>query len=177
MVTSLSKPSGKIVDLTGNRYGFLTVAEYCGIVNHKAMWKCVCDCGNITIVKSNNLRTGTTTSCGCMRGHRPNQTLAKDHPRLYGVWAAMKRRCYNKSCARYKSYGGRGIKVCDEWQTFEPFFNWAMSNGYNEKAQYGDCTIDRIDVDGNYEPNNCRWVDMKTQASNKRQNKGGDKTS
>lgn len=165
-----SNRGGKVIDIAETRYGSLVAKRFVGIENHKAMWECACDCGNTVIVASNNLRTGNTISCGCLRGHRPNPTLAKDNPRLYNVWAAMKRRCYNRSCARYSVYGGRGITVCDEWQKFEPFYKWAVSTGYNENAEYGKCTIDRIDVNGNYEPSNCRWVDMKTQAANKQRN-------
>lgn len=89
--------------------------------------------------------------------------------RIYGIWSKMKERCYNIKDKSYKNYGGRGIEVCDEWKNnSRAFIEWAYNNGYDENAKYGDCTIDRIDVNGNYEPNNCRWVDMKTQSNNKR---------
>lgn len=100
-----------------------------------------------------NDRRGCTITHGCSK------------TRLYETWCCMKKRCYNQKDKRYKNYGGRGIKVCDEWQTFEPFYDWAMANGYRE-----DLTIDRIDVDGNYEPSNCRWATMIEQMRNTTRN-------
>lgn len=89
--------------------------------------------------------------------------------RLYNVWNSMKSRCYNPNVASYKNYGGRGIEVCDEWaHNFPTFQKWAIENGYDPDAPYGECTIDRIDVNGNYEPSNCRWVSMDVQRYNKR---------
>lgn len=95
-----------------------------------------------------------------------------DHRRLYGVWDGMKRRCYDKKHDHFKAYGGRGIKVCDEWKSnFKTFAEWALENGYDETAPYGECTLDRIDVNGNYEPSNCRFVSLKEQNRNRRDNK------
>lgn len=93
-----------------------------------------------------------------------------DHRRLYKVWHNMVRRCTNESSDGYKNYGGRGITVCDEWQEFDSFARWAIANGYDENAKRGECTLDRIDCNGNYEPNNCRWVDLKVQNNNRRDN-------
>jgi hypothetical protein len=149
MTKCLSK---QVIDISGQRFGKLTVIDFVCIENHKAMWRCVCDCGNKVIVSGNNLRTGTTKSCGCLRGKRQHPTLAKDNPRLHSIWTAMKRRCYNSNTHNYASYGGRGIKVCEEWQEFEPFYYWAVSTGYDSKAKYGECSIDRIDVNGDYSP-------------------------
>lgn len=125
-------------------------------------YKCLCDCGNITIVRSDHLKSGHTTSCGC------NKIMITSHRmsshKLYHRWCRIKERCYNHNNVNYKHYGGRGIKMCGEWKNdFMTFYNWAIKNGYNDKL-----TIDRIDVNGNYEPNNCRLVDYDTQNNNRR---------
>lgn len=122
---------------------------------------CQCDCGNTTIVRSDHLKSGHTTSCGC------NKIMITSHKKsqsnLYRRWCKIKERCYNKYCCNYKNYGQRGIKMCNEWRDdFMAFYEWAINNGY-----YKTLTIDRIDVNGNYEPNNCRWVDMATQQNNR----------
>lgn len=122
---------------------------------------CQCDCGNTTIVRSDHLKSGHTTSCGCNKimitSHRKSQS------NLYRRWDKIKQRCYNKNNHAYKHYGGRGIVMCDEWRDdFMAFYDWAINNGY-----YKNLTIDRIDVNGNYEPNNCRWVDYTTQNNNR----------
>lgn len=95
-----------------------------------------------------------------------------DHRRLYGVWNSMKRRCYDERHENFCRYGGRGIKVCDEWNdNFNAFAEWALENGYDETAPYGKCTLDRIDVNGNYEPSNCRFISLKEQNRNRRNNR------
>ena len=166
----------RCIDLTGERFGILTVKERSGTsVHNAALWLCKCDCGNEIIVTSNNLRTGHTKSCGCVRRKKTSEWLKQNNykhggsrTRLYRVWWGMKARTENQSNSHYKYYGARGIKVCDEWQDFSAFRSWALANGYNEKADFGDCTIDRIDVDKGYAPDICRWVNLKVQANNKR---------
>lgn len=170
--------ANKKIDLKGERFGRLLVLEKCGKANDRhIIWKCLCDCGKITMVASNSLRGGKTVSCGCYKAESIGLSrlthggcVADKHgERLYKVWQEMKRRCNNPTSRSYKWYGAKGVKVCEEWQKdYEAFKKWAYKNGYNEKAEFSKCTIDRIDTFGNYEPKNCRWVDAKTQALNKR---------
>ena len=171
---------GKLVDLTGQKFGRLTVIERAGKTAHgeHAKWLCRCECGNVITAASNNLRSGNTTSCGCFQSEiaskmgMANKTHGKSRTRLHKVWAGMIARCYDPGKPYYKHYGGRGITVCDEWRNdFQAFHDWAMANGYDPNAPFGKCTIDRIDVDGNYCPENCRWVSMKVQSSNRRNSK------
>ncbi|MCK4384678.1 MAG: hypothetical protein KAW52_00300 [candidate division Zixibacteria bacterium] len=120
------------------------------------IWICVCDCGNIHEVISNNLISGRTKSCGCFKREEIIKRLWKhgeNKTRLYGIWQAMKNRCFRKNNQNYKNYGGRGIKVCSSWHNYMPFRNWAFSHGYQEEL-----VIDRINDDGNYEPSNCQWL-------------------
>lgn len=163
-------------DLTGQRFGRLVVIGRAGSdkSNH-ALWKCRCDCGEIRVVCSGNLLRGMTESCGCFKVDRlkkRNIVHGKRQSRLYGIWINMKKRCSNPIVHNYHRYGGRGITVCDEWMhDFQAFYNWAMENGYDEDAPKGQCTIDRIDNDKGYSPDNCRWVDAKTQNNNKSNNR------
>lgn len=165
----------KTHDLTGQRFGKLTVVEKYKEEHCRPKWKCICDCGNETIVYACNLITGATTSCGCYRSEyvaESHTTHGESHSRLYSIWQGMRDRCYRESDVSYYLYGARGITVCDEWNnSYEAFRDWAMANGYDWDAPRGKCTIDRIDVNGNYCPENCRWVDMKVQSNNKRNNK------
>ena len=165
---------GKIIDLTGQRYGRLTViARHGRDASRQITWLCRCDCGNQSVVLGSNLRKGHTTSCGCLRDEL-RFTHGKYHTRLHNVWKLMKRRCYNPNDKRYHRYGERGIGVCDEWRNdFGAFYDWAMANGYDENVPYGQCTIDRIDNNKGYSPDNCRWVDIKTQNNNRSTNRKG----
>lgn len=159
-------------DLTGQRFGRLVVVERAGSDRQKrATWKCQCDCGRETVATSSYLLNGDIRSCGCAKSERMierNTKHGKAQTRLYGVWANMIQRCTDPNHQHYHRYGGRGITVCDEWRyNFQAFYEWAMANGYDENAAHGQCTIDRIDNDKGYSPDNCRWVDMKTQRHNR----------
>ena len=160
-------------DLTGQRFGRLVVLRrYGSTPGGQATWICQCDCGNQHAVVGSSLRRGYTNSCGCLRDEivsKKQGTHRKTKTRLYNVWTHMLQRCYNPNHTAYERYGGRGITVSDEWlHNFQAFYDWAMANGYDENAPIGKCTIDRIDNNKGYSPDNCRFVDMKVQNSNKR---------
>ena len=170
------------IDLTGQRFGRLVVLERAEDHVTKSgkkvkQWNCLCDCGNEKIVRHGELRNGHTKSCGCLHKEMAgaiNRThgLSAKHDRLYPLWKSIKYRCYNKNSKSYKDYGGRGIKMCDEWlNNPKAFCDWAINNGYKEdKTDKGVnvLTIDRIDVNGDYCPENCRFVTNEVQARNKR---------
>lgn len=149
-------------DLTGNKYGKLLVIRRFeqNSKSGNAKWVCRCDCGNTTIVIGSKLKNGYTKSCGCNR--ISNKAKGHSKERLYRIWYKMKVRCYKEDDEHYKWYGGRGIRICDEWlNDFLAFREWALTHGYSETL-----SIDRIDVNGNYEPPNCRWTSQKTQTNN-----------
>lgn len=161
----------KAIDMTGKKFNRLTVIkrvyrEGC----KKVLWLCKCDCGELDIVEGYALRNDKVKSCGCLREEAVKAksiTHGLAHTPIYNVWCSMKARCMNSNNEHYSDYGGRGIKVCDEWRhDFTSFYNWAIENGFNEGL-----TLDRKNVNGNYEPSNCRWVDMQTQQNNRRDNR------
>lgn len=158
------------IDITGNKYGRLTVIRENGKNGKNIIWLCKCDCGKEVSVIAYNLKNGHTRSCGCFQKESKSNTHSThkcSNSRLYRIWIHIKNRCLNAHVPHYKYYGGRGIKVCPEWEkSFVSFMNWSLSNGYKDGL-----SIDRINVNGNYDPDNCRWVDMKIQANNKTNNR------
>jgi len=165
---SKGRPSPRLIDLTGQNFGFLTVIERGeNSRTGQTRWRCRCICGRETLVLTSSLRRKQTISCGCMGLLHATQAKIKhgDAPfrrtkGLYTTWAAMKRRCNNPNSTQYKYYGGKGIKVCEEWQDYRQFKAWALSHGYAEGL-----TIDRIDSGKDYEPENCQWITMRENIS------------
>ena len=159
-------------DLTGKRFGRLTVIGVEDNGKRKTYYACQCDCGNVKVIRADALVSGRTVSCGCKKKEQDRVNLTANHShkmsgtRLYNIWVGIKGRCNNYNDARYDRYGGRGISVCEEWdKSFQSFYDWAISNGYSDNL-----TIDRIDNDGNYEPANCKWSTNKEQCNNRSSN-------
>lgn len=171
------------IDITGQKFNRLRVIKYIG----NSLWMCECECGNIKFANGTSLRKGTVKSCGCFKKeidkqkaikmgyiNRKYKNLPQDkrYAKLMRVYNFMIERCYNKKHFAYKNYGKRGIKVCKEWKKdFGNFYNWAINNGFTMNKNWYECKIDRINVNGNYEPSNCRWVNAKIQSRNTRRNK------
>lgn len=158
----------KLIDLTGRRFGRLVVVERAeNSADGRARWLCRCDCGQSKTVLGEHLKKGRTKSCGCAKSESSSKRFKKHggrNSKLYRIWSNMKDRCNNPDCKAYRDYGGRGIKVCEEWtDDFSAFQKWALANGYKEGL-----TIDRKDNDKGYSPDNCRWTDRKIQGNNKR---------
>ena len=157
-------------NLIGKKFGRWTVLSYVEKRGHNRYWNCQCECGTVKEVNESNLKRGATTSCGCYRKEylaTERKTHGMVGTRIYNIYSSMKNRCNNPNEKSYPNYGGRGITICKEWNdNFHSFFDWAMANGYRD-----DLTIDRIDVNGNYEPSNCRWADINVQANNTRKNR------
>lgn len=169
------KAKSRVEDLTGKRFGRLTVLSREENDKHnKTRWKCKCDCGKTVIVGRAELIRGDTKSCGCYirekRAELNKETKTKHglyNKRIYVVWKDMIYRCEKPYIKSYKHYGARGIKVCDEWHDISKFAEWCYQNGYDEEAEKGQCTIERIDVNGDYEPANCTFTDMFHQNCNR----------
>ena len=163
---------GRRIDLTGKTINGIYVKSFAyagGGKSKKAYWNCVCTCGNEFVVESSKLRTGYTRSCGCLRKEKLRQRVTthgapsgSKRNRLYCIWKSMRQRCNCPRNAAYKNYGGRGIKICDEWNDYPIFESWAFGNGYAD-----DLSIERIDINKGYSPDNCKWIPLKDQCLNK----------
>lgn len=159
---------GAFKDLSGLRFGKLTVIEQAGHDRYnKILWRCKCDCGNETITHGRDLVNGHCKSCGCLLNEkRREESKYKgfNNTRIYNIWRGIVQRCENPKCKAYSDYGQKGIKVCNEWSGTQGFFNfvsWSLENGYGKEL-----TIDRIDGNKGYSPDNCRWADWSTQRRN-----------
>lgn len=160
----------RLVDLKGQRFGRLAVVERAAGGQGISQWLCVCDCGRRKTVSSNTLKSGNARSCGCLnselssaRNSVAKRTHGLSKTRAYRIWIGIHRRCEKPQNLAYHYYGGRGIEVCPEWADFPPFFEWCVANGYADDLQ-----IDRINNDGPYSPDNCRWTTAAVNAANRR---------
>lgn len=157
----------KLINITGEKFNLLTVVKRLkNATDGSSVWLCKCECGKFTEVRGKNLKNGAVKSCGCLNKNFTTKTHGMSNTPIYNIWSSMKARClYEKSCS-YPRYGARGITVCDEWKnSFESFYEWALKSGYKKGL-----TIERIDNDGNYCPENCTWISHKKQCSNRRTN-------
>lgn len=155
-------------DRSGVRYGRLLALRPAGRAGTNLAWLCLCDCGKESVVSGGNLTRGKTKSCGCLNKERvraANTTHGFSKERLFGIWKGILQRCTEPNFHHYRYYGGRGIVVCEDWMSFQCFRDWSLSSGYSD-----DLAIDRIDNDGDYTPQNCRWVTTKEQARNTTRN-------
>ena len=162
----------KKIDLTGQRFGRLLVLEERGRKRKEIAWLCQCDCGNAVVIGGWNLRNGKSVSCGCKRREgMPSTSFRFQHAgtQLHRAYSNMKTRCYNPKYYLFQHYGGKGVKVCDEWNGdhgFENFYKWSIENGFRPRL-----SIDRIDNSKDYSPDNCRWTTMVTQQNNRTNNR------
>lgn len=169
LIEQRNHPHNAVYDMLFRQFGRLTVVEQAASGKYRdLMWDCICECGNHKIVSGGKLRRGHVQSCGCWRHEAPvvKARHGESHTRLHHIWGSMLERCDRPKHTQFKNYGGRGISVCEAWYTYENFRDWANSNGYATSL-----TIDRIDVNGGYAPENCRWIPMREQGLNKRNNR------
>jgi hypothetical protein len=157
---------GKLIEMTGKRFGRLVVVEQAGVsTTRKALWLCRCNCGEERIIPGDGLRQGEHVSCGC---HRRDLTVERNtkhgryHSKIHIAWTNMLQRCLNPNATKFNNYGGRGITVCERWRSFENFLEDIGD------PPSSNLSIDRIDVNGNYEPGNCRWATTVQQRHNRR---------
>ena len=160
----------KLIDISGQKFKMLTAIELDHMQGHRAYWKFKCDCGKVVVARADAVKFGKIDSCGCLGKFITENGLrgyihGKSRSLIYDRWQGMMDRCYRNKNNSFANYGARGIKVCEEWHDFERYYEWAIANGYSD-----DLTIDRIDVNGNYEPSNCRFITVKEQQRNKRTN-------
>lgn len=157
----------RLIDMNGRKVGLWTVGEQAGNApGGGAMWRCVCECGTSAAVLGADLRAGKSLSCGCVgldRIGRLARTHGESGTRVYRIWQNMRKRCQNPNSPDWPDYGGRGISICAEWGDYEAFRDWTKISGYQEHL-----SIERLDVDGNYAPNNCIWADAQAQSENRR---------
>jgi len=172
-------PNKWIKDLRGMKFGKLTVIDFSEIKNHRSYWLCKCDCGTLKNIKSDCLVSKTTKTCGCGKiDIAKNMSIGNikhnmAHTKFYDIWGGIKKRCFNKKTKYYKRYGGRGIKVCDRWLKFENFRDDMYKSYLEHVKEYGEknTSIDRINNNGNYCLENCKWATYEEQNNNRRDNR------